>query len=538
VFAVGLLGLFLNKTVLKVLLLGAAAYLLLRVLAWFLSFAAESSWVPLIGLIAVTLIILKIVAVKSSRPRIILRSVMFLLFAFLTFILILEVLAPVQIPYPLSVPIKLALASLPSLVYFLKSRNNAWSVRKISLFHGKLRHYKRISPRNLLPKDIEEGHIVYKAGSRGFRVLKFLEVRQRFDGKENSDNSEKIRRQIAAAFTKQLNTMRKLGIEVSFELHCRGGVPRIFIASVFEGRDYRRCRSVVDESLILLSRNIRSSGSTCVSTSPSEDCNKAKKILMMPIFTNAEELIEIRNADYNINLFKNPNQEKPTRLRMIHLCNTKSLCLNSKSGLFDELSDITLTRRPTMDFTCILHINPLPEASTDQELMEMSRNHASALTQISEELKNEFLVESGQSRKLLSNQRDRISNAKQEAISTNHEIERLQKAKKFGYFEVNVTIISEPATVESIARKIRKEAPEAGAFNELSFDRVPPRLLTEMIRRSTLLSSERLNGEEIISLVQLPRSLSERLTGFIDAEEKRPPVIQLPVNPLPNPARP
>jgi hypothetical protein len=537
VFAVGLLGLFFNKTVLKVLLLGAVAFLLLRLLAWFLSFATQLSWVPLVGLIAVTLIVLKIVAVRSSRLGIVLRSVMFLLFAFLTFVLILEILVPVQIPYPLSVPIKLALASLPSLSYFLASRNNSLSVRRISLFHGKLRHHRRISLRNLLPKGIEEGHIVFNAGSRGFRVLKFIEVKQRFNGKENSNTSEQIRRQIAVTFTRQLNILRKLGIEVSYELHCRSGVPRTFIASTYEGRDYRRCRSIVDESSSLLSRSMRSLGSTTISTDSIEDCNKANKILMVPTFANFEEIKQIKNADYNINLFKNRDQNKPTRLRIIHLGNIRSLCLNSKSGLFNELTDIALAHRPIMDFTCILHINLLPETSTDQELMKMSKNHATALTQVSEELKNEFLVESGQARKSLKDHRSGISNARQEARNTDLEIERLQRAKESGYFQVNVTIISEPATVESIATKIRKKAPEDRCLAEMSINRVSPQLLVETIRRCPLLSSDKLTGEEIVSLVQLPKSLSQRQTDLIAAEETKAALTQLPIDIVSAPAK-
>jgi hypothetical protein len=255
---------------------------------------------------------------------------------------------------------------------------------------------------------------------------------------------------------------------------------------------------------------------------------------MLPIFTSVEEITQIKNADHNINLFKDQDQKSPTRLRMIHFGNTQSLCLNNKSALINELVDTALTHRPTIDFTCILHINPLPDDDIEQELAEMSKNHTTALTQVSEELKNEFLIESGQTRKPLNDQRDRISNAKQEARNTNLEIERLQKAKKSGYFEVNVTIISEPAAVESIARKIRKDAPEDEAFAKLSIDRVPPQLLTETIRRHPVLSSDKLTGEEILSLIQLPRSLSKRQTKLGTAEETKPTVTQLPIGMMPN----
>jgi hypothetical protein len=537
VFLLGLIGLFFNKTVLKVILFIVAAYLLLQVLAWFLSFSAGLGWAPLICLVAATLILSSSPAIRNSHLGSIIGSVTFLLFSFLSFVLILEILVPVQIAYPMSIPIKLAIASLPSIMYFTYRRNE-WSPKKISFFHRKLRHNTRISPSDLLPKGIEEGHIVYKAGSRGFRVLKFIEVKQRLDGKEDSVTSEQIRRPTVVTLTNQLSTLRKLGIEISYELYCRSGVQRTFIASISEGRDYSRCRSLVDEYSSSFSRNTGSFGSATASIDSSGDCSKAKRILMFPIFTDVEEITEIKNTDYDINLFKSRDPKKPTRLRMIHLSNTRLLCLNSKYGLIGELAKIALTQRPAMDFACILHIRPLPEDRTDRELAEMSKNHSTALARVTEELKNEFMIESGQTRKPRNYQRDRISNAQQEARKTSLEIERLQNAKKSGYFEVNLTIISEPATVESIARKIKVDALGDVASAELSIDRVPPQLIVETLRRHPLLSSDKLTGEEIVSLVRFSRGLSQNQTKPAATEENGSALTRLPIGIVPNPAKP
>ena len=514
----GLLGLFFNKTVLKIIFLIVIAYLLLQILAWFLSFSTGLGLVPLVCLVAATLILSKYAAMRDSHFGSILGSAMFLLFSFLSFVLILEILVPVEIAYPLSVPIKLGLASLPSILYLAHQRN-VWSPQRFSSLHKKLRHNRssRISPSDLLPKGIEEGHIAYGAGSRGFRVLRFLEVKQRVHQMENSSNCQQVRRQIAVTFARQLNTMRRLEAEFSYELHCRGGVPRVFVASICEGRDYSACRSLVDECLNLLARSLRSIDSAAFSTRYLDECDKATRALMLPIFTNTEEVTQIKNADYTTELFRSQNPEKPVRLRMINLCDIRSLCLKDKSGLIDELTEIALTNRPILDFTAILNIKPLQESSLEQELMEVSRKDAASLAQFSEELRKEFQTEHKKSKKY-NNGEDRLSSIQQEGQDARLNAMRLMKAKKSGYFQVNVTLISEPATIESIARKIGCKTSDDSANAKPSINRIPPPLLRKTIRRYPLLTSEKLTGDELIYLVQLPRSLAE-LQRNLSAEQ-------------------
>jgi hypothetical protein len=503
----GLLGLFFNKTVLKVIFFIVIAFLLLQILAWFLSFSLGLGLVPLVCLVAATLILSKYAAMRDSHLGSLLGSVMFLLFSFLSFVLILEILVPVQITYPLSVPIKLGLASLPSVLYLAHQRN-VRPPKAFSFFSKKLRHNSRISPSDLLPKGVEEGHIAYGAGSRGFRVLRFLEVKQRVDQEENSSTGRQIRRQIAVTLTRQLKTMRRLGVGFSYEVHCRGGVPRVFVASICEGRDYGTCRSVVDECSNLLTRSLGSIGSAAISTRSLDECDKAKKALTLPIFTSTEEVTQIKNADYTIELFRSKNSEKPVRLRMINLRDIRSLCLKDKFGLIDELIEIALTHRPILDFTAILNIKPLQESNIEQELMEVSWKDVASLAQFSEELRKEFQTEHKKAKKY-SYAEDRLSLIQQEGQNAHLNAVRLMKAKKSGYFQVNVTLISEPATIESIARKIRCRTSHDSADAKPSIDRIPPPLLTKTIRRYPLLTSEKLTGDELISLVQLPRSLAE-----------------------------
>jgi hypothetical protein len=160
-----------------------------------------------------------------------------------------------------------------------------------------------------------------------------------------------------------------------------------------------------------------------------------------------------------------------------------------------------------LDFTAILNIKPLQESNIEQELIEVSRKDAASLAQFSEELRKEFQTE--HKAKKYSYGEDRLSSIQQEGQNARLNAMRLMKAKKSGYFQVSVTLISEPATVESIARKIGCKTTDEGADDKPSVDRIPPLLMTKTIRRYPLLASEKLTGDELISLVQLPRGLTE-----------------------------
>jgi hypothetical protein len=157
--------------------------------------------------------------------------------------------------------------------------------------------------------------------------------------------------------------------------------------------------------------------------------------------------------------------------------------------------------------------------------------------QVSEELQNGFLDEKKRKRVLVNN-RGAVLNARQEVQNADIRLERLRNAKESGYFEANITIISEPATAESIARRIKFEAPKDETYAELSINRVPPQLLTRTIRRYPLLSSDRLTGEEVASLVQLPTDLSDRRIKNVVPEPTKLRIAQLPVDIPLSPTKP
>jgi hypothetical protein len=387
---------------------------------------------------------------------------------------------------------------------------------------------------DLLPRGIEEGHITYNAGSKGFRVLKFIEVKQHHEGKEPPANTQRIHEQIAATLTRQLNTMRRLGIEVSYELHCHNGASRVFLSSISEGRDYRRCRSIVDECSSLLARTMKSFSSTTISTKSLDESNRAKRVLMLPVTTNVENVLRVENDDYNVRIIRNSDSERPARLRLVHLTNVQSLCLKTKARLLDELAHLARTHKPTWDFTCILHIKPLSDGNLDEEFMEISKKQAVAIMQVSEELKYELLSGKRKNRKYLNNHGDAIPNPRQEAQNTNINLERLRIAKRSGYFEVSITIISEPATAESVARRIKYEAHGDDGLAELSIDRLPPWLLKWAIRRHHLRPTDKVTGEELTFLAHLPENLFEDQTKSDEAEPTKLPTGQIHIDIAPS----
>ncbi len=385
-----------------------------------------------------------------------------------------------------------------------------------------------MSKDRLLPKGIEEGHVAYNAGRKGFKVLKFIEVKHQLNSEDGYTITEKTREQIAQRLIKRLTSMRRFDIETSYELYCHNGISKIFIASLSEGRNYQKCREHVDECSRSLIESMRSATSTTIAARPLENYGRVKRVLMLPLVTHFEDIQQIESDGYNAKLHKKADSERPTKLRLIHLENLQSLTLKREISPFDMFLDVALTHRPRLDFACILHAKPLPADALDRESTETSEAHRHAVMQISEGLSNRFLDAAKENEKSAEKREERILDARQKAQETSLNFKRLKAAEKSGYFEVSLTVIAEPATVENIAKSIKVRALQFNSAAELSIDRVPPQVLVGTIRRDLLRPSGKLTGEELASFVQLPRNFLGHQVKIVAEASTKPTTTPLP----------
>jgi hypothetical protein len=436
-----------------------------------------------------------------------------------------------------SAPLSFLLEPATLLVVFVAYfayRNRRSPFAGNSSFHSKWRHRGRLSKDCLLPKGIEQGHVAYNAGRKGFKVLKFIEVKHQLNSEDEYTITETTREQIAQRLIKRITSMRRFDIETSYELYCHNGIPRIFIASLSEGRNYQTCRERVDNCSRLLIESMRSATPRTIAARPLENYSGVKRALMLPLVMDFEDIQQIESDGYNAKLHKKADFERPTKLRLIHLENLQSLALKREISPFDIFLDVALTHRPRLDFACILHAKPLPADALDRESMQTSEAHRHALMEISEELRNRFLDAEKENEKSVEKRGERVLNARRKAQETSLNFKRLKEAEKSGYFEVSLTVVAEPATAENIANSIKVRVPQNNSSAELSIHRVPPQVLVGTIRRDLLLPSGKLTGEELASFVLLPKDfLGHEVKNVAEASTK-PPTTTLPAEITPH----
>jgi hypothetical protein len=522
----GLLGLFLNKSLLKLILIVAVILGALRITVWFVSLAAGLSPVAMTALLGITICIITSLTIRFDRLRRLSGLMRLLCLTVVPSILVFGLEVSISVSAPLNFLLEPATLLAVFVAYFAY-RKGLFPFGGNSSFQIRTRLLGRLSKDRLLPKGIEEGHVAYNAGRKGFKVLKFIEVKHQLNPEDGYAITETTREQIAKRLVKRLTSMRRFDIETSYELYCHGGIAKIFIASVGEGRNYQKCRERVDECSRLLIESLRSTTPGRITARSLENYDLAKRALMMPLVTDFDDIQQIESDGYNAELYRKADSERPAKLRLIHLSNLQSLALKREISLFDIFLDVALTHRPRLDFVCILHAKPLPVEALDRDSMETSEAHTHALMQISEGLRDRFLDAEKEDEKSAEKRGERILDARQKAQETSLNFKRLKEADKSGYFQVSLTVVAEPATAESIAKSVKVRASQATSSAELSIDRVPPRALVGTIRRDLVLPSGKLTGEELASFIQLPRDFLGQRVKIVAEASMKPPTIPL-----------
>jgi hypothetical protein len=523
----GLLGLLFNKSLLKLILIASVIFLTLRITVWFVSLAAGLSMIGLTALLGITACIITALTIRFDRVRRLSGLMKLLCLTVVPSILVFGVEESISVPAPLSFLLEPATLLVVFVAYFAyRKRRSPFAGN--SSFHSRWRHQGRLSKDRLLPKGIEEGHVAYNAGRKGFKVLKFIEVKHQLNSEDGYTITETTHEQLAQRLIKRLTSMRRFDIETSYELYCHNGIPRIFIASLSEGRNYQKCRERVDEYSRLLIESMRSATPRTIAAKPLENYGRVKRALMLPLDTDVENIQQIESDGYNAKLRRKADSERPTKLRLIHLNNLQSLALKREISPFDMFLDVALNHRPHLDFACILHAKPLPADALNRESMETSEAHRHALMQISEGLRNRFLDAEKENEKSTEKRGERIMDARQKAQETDLNFKRLKEAEKSGYFEVSLTVVAEPAAAEIIAKLIKVNASQANSSMELSIDRMPPQALVGTVRRDLVLSSGKLTGEELASFTQLPRIFLGHQVKIVAETSTKPPTTPLP----------
>lgn len=498
----GLLGFLFNKRFLKLVFIIASVFAFLQFLRLFVSFVSGFNWTLQVILATFTLFVSTFFTVKFERFRFLSGLMKFLCFAVVLLILILNFVLPASIPFPLSLPVKLGTLVLPFAAY-VAYRKKLWIWGRSSFLSSGRRRYGRLSRDALLPKALEEGHIVYGAGIKGFKVIRFIQVEgQQPDIIDELVSTEAQLPAITTELSEHLSLMRKHGIEMSYELYIQNRTLQGFIGLVNEGRDYHEVRTRLDEFSRTLATRLRSKDETASSAAhPVEDNNRAKRILMMPLSTTLDDLKRIENDDYNVKVFGRNSSERPTRLRSIHLSGLPSVNQGKGFSLVDEFVRAALAHRPSQNSAYILHIRPLSDHIINRELAKTANVYQQAVTQFIEGIRNGLLNGKARNKKLLFNRGNITLDPRSILEAARTRFQRLKEAEESGYFEVSLTIIGEPATAESIARALRNKLTQSNPKAALILVRSPPALIRGVVRRDLILPLGRINGNEVQFLI-------------------------------------
>nr|MDO8099386.1 hypothetical protein [Candidatus Njordarchaeota archaeon] len=506
----GLLGFLFNKRFLKLVFIIASVSISLQFIILFASFASGLNWFLQVILATFTLVVFTFFSIRFERFRFLSGLMKFLCFTVVPLILAFSFVLPASIPFPLSAPVKLGTLSLPFATYAAYQKKR-WIWKKSPFLSGGGRRYGRLSGDALLPKALEEGHVLYGAGIKGFKVIRFIEVDdQQPDSIDGHVSTETQLRVITAKLSKQLTLMKQYGMEMSYEFYLQNGSLQGFIGLTGEGRNYREVRTRIDEFSRTLAASLRSNDETASAAArPVEDNNRAKRILAMPLSATLEDLKRIENDNYNVKVFTCNDSERPIRLRSIHLSGLPLVNEGNDFSIVDEFAQTALARRSSQNVAYVLHIKALSDHIIDQELARTSNVYQRAMTAFVEEIGNGLFSGKAGNKMRLFKRGNTTLDPRRILEEAKTKFRRLKEAEESGYFEVSLTIIGEPASAESIARMIKNKLTQAKPDAALSIIRSYPASIQGVIRRDLTLPLGRLNGQEVELLITPPNKSSE-----------------------------
>jgi hypothetical protein len=498
----GLLGFFFNKRFLKLIFIFTSIFIFVEFLTLSISFVSGLNWFLQAILASFTLLVLILFASRFDRFRPLSGLIKFSCFTLVPLILVFNLILPLSIPFPLSIPTKLGTLVLP-FSFYLAYRRKLWLWKSLSA-NTISRRYGKLSKDTLLPKALEEGHILYGAGVRGFKVIRFIEVKkdQQPDSVNEHNSNEHQILATSAASSGRLTMMKRYRMEMSYELYLQNGSLQCFIGLTTEGRNYDKIRTKIDQFTTELVSSPRSTDVTASATMcPVKDNNQAGRILMMPLSTTFDDLEQIQNDEYNARISNHSNSEKPIKLRSIHLVGLSTIAHGNDFSLADEFARVVLSHRPTRNIAYILHIRPLSARDIEQELAKTGNAYKEAMAHFVEGIRNGLL--NGKSRSI-TRLFDRENNASDPRIiieEAKTKFRYLKAAQESGYFEVGLTIVGEPASVESIARALKKKLLNNDPCARLYLVRSLPAVIRGVVRRDLTLPLGRFSGDELCLLM-------------------------------------
>ncbi|WXG47466.1 MAG: hypothetical protein WED05_12535 [Candidatus Atabeyarchaeum deiterrae] len=495
----GLLRLFFNRWLLSFFFIIVAVYLFLQVLGWSMATFGGLSLLSQIVTAVLVLAVSLVLTTRLDRLRPLSGLTKFLFITVVPLLFIFNMVVSAPIPYPMSVPMKLSALSLPFIVYVIY-RKRQHIGRFLSSQTG-FKHHWRLKGHALLPKGLEEGHIVYGAGRRGFKVLKFIEVRQQHASKTRLLVPCGNGKEMTKRLMRPLIMARKLGIETSLDMFFQDGAPLFFVSSACEGRDYRKCRAIIDDFSRTLSDSIKAAGLTSLSVRPVDDNTIAKKVLMAPFSTKLEDVEYIESDGYNVKVLTSGNSGRTTRLRLIHLIGPKQTSETDSANIVDELDKLTSNQRTLKNFAVILHVKPLPESVLCKELVETGETYQYAMSQVVEQFKSGILTRRSKNRILPPERQNVVADATRRTEEAKNTFKHLKEAESSGYFEVSLTILGEPPVAESISRVLSENLSSLDSDNKLSVVRGRLPDVRRIVRRDLASSLGKVSGKGLASLV-------------------------------------
>jgi hypothetical protein len=515
-----LLGFFFSKRFLKLILIVASIFILLQFSRAFLSFGSGLDLLLQVTLITFVLILLTGLSIRYERLKFLSGMLKFLCLTVVPLILVFSFVLPASIPFPLSTPVKLGALVFPFGIYILY-RRKLWIWARSSSVGGERRQYGRLSRNALLPGAMEDGHIVYNAGIKGFKVLRFIQIDDQQLDSIDEHVTEAQFRLATPELSELLSLIKKRRIEVSYELYLRNEALQEFVGFMCEGRDYREIRTAVDDLSRKLVRDLSSmKGTVGAAASLVEDSIRAGRILAMPLSTAFEDLRRIENDDYNAKVFGYNDSEKPTKLRPIYVSGLSLVSQGQDINVVDEVAQAAFAQRTQKDFACILHIKPLSNHTIDQELVKAGRAYEHAMTRFIEVMRNGFFDGKVRNKAPLFNRGKIPLDPRNIIEESKSRLQRLKEAEEAGYFEVSLAIIGEPAVAEVIARLLKNKLSQKNPSAALFLVHAPPTVIEGVVRRDLVLPLGRLNGDEVRSLLS-PTKGSRETTIDISEDHRR-----------------
>ncbi|WXG44822.1 MAG: hypothetical protein WED04_12465 [Promethearchaeati archaeon SRVP18_Atabeyarchaeia-1] len=331
--------------------------------------------------------------------------------------------------------------------------------------------------------------------------MKFIEMEEQSVHPDNCQAQlRSLHNEAAKILSGQLTEARKLGIEISYELHCQDQKPRAIIAAACEGRDYRRCRSILDEFTSNLSKHLRLNRSASHFVTEVDSIGDAERVLMMPLFVAIENLSEIESDGRNAKLTLSRGPDCTRKLRIMHLSDLPMTEGSNEASLLDGFIEEALAHGQPCDFAFVIQVRPLSDATLGQEMRRLGEAYQATMARFMDGINSGANFNEGLTKDMFF-RREKTQQAANIVNEIRAKLRQLRDAENSGYFEASITLIGDPVTVENIARLLRVKISGTARNSVLRIDRLPPEMLRSVVRRECPIPSGRLNGRRMISIL-------------------------------------